>query len=115
MQHFTYYADLQGIQLSEVDGKMTSWVKIMPVGKYQHSVYGEIDLSAERVKRFADGIRMRVRGIDPDIDYDHKTDPAKGHQAAGWIKNADDRTDGLYAFVEWTPDAVQEIRAGKWR
>lgn len=115
-KHFTYYTDLKGIQLSEgADGKVTSWVKMMNYGTYKHALYGDLVFDAQKVKRFSDNQKKNVRGIEPDIDYDHKLDPTKGHQAAGWIKDTDVRTDGLYALVEWTPTAVGEIKEGKWR
>jgi phage I-like protein len=63
----------------------------------------------------ATSVKSRTRGIDPDIDYDHKADPAKGHQAAGWVKDADVRSDGLYLKVDFTADATKDVQDKKYR
>jgi hypothetical protein len=114
-QHFTYYSDLKGIQLSETNGKPTSWVKMMNYGTYKHAVFGDLVFDLPKVRRFSENQKKRVRGTDLDIDYDHKLDRAKGNQAAGWVQDTEVRTDGLYALIEWTPTAADEIKEGKWR
>jgi hypothetical protein len=101
-----YWIDLDSIQLSDGDAP-SSWIQAMTVGKYDHPIFGEIDFTPERIKRFADNVNTRVRGIDPDIDYDHK---ATTSEAAGWIKKAEVRNNGLWVFVEWTKDAASKIR-----
>lgn len=110
-QKLGYWVDLSTIQLSEGD-KPSSWIHAMGVGKYQHAVYGEIAFTEDRIKRFAEGVKTRIRGIDPDIDYDHKMHSG---EAAGWVKAADARPDGLWLFVEWTARAAQKIREREYR
>lgn len=113
MANYTFYSDLAGgITLAE--GKR-AWLKMMGIGEYQHPSYGKIQFTPERLARFLSNIKNRVRGIDPDIDYEHKADPAKGNKAAGWVKDAELRADGLYGLVEFTPSAVTEIKDGEWR
>jgi hypothetical protein len=111
MAHFGYYVDLRGIQLSE----NATWIQAMRVGDYVHPVYGKINFTAERIKRFADSVKNKVRGIDLDIDYDHKTDPARGNEAAGWVKDAKVEGDALYLFVDWTKSALEKIKEGAYR
>src|SRR3954470_7549337 len=84
----------------------------MPLGKYKHPFFGEININEERVKRFADNVNNRVRGTDLDIDYDHKMTSG---EAAGWVTAADARADGLYLLVDWTPKARQSIREKAYR
>jgi phage I-like protein len=104
--------DLAGVSLSE--GGAT-WLHAMPIGAIRHPVHGVLEFTAERLARFADNVRRRARGIDLDVDYDHKTDPAKGRKAAGWITSAEVRPDGLWIAVAFTDEARREIRAGHWR
>lgn len=102
----TYLVDVGGLALSEKDGKTASWVHVLPLGSYKHPTYGTIDVSSTRVSRFAENVKKRVRGIDPSVTYFHIGDG----EAAGWIKDADARSDGLWAFVEWTSAAARKIK-----
>jgi hypothetical protein len=108
----TYFIDLRGVGLADKD---VTWLHAMPVGTFKHPVYGELSFTSERLQTFADNIKNKVRKIDLDIDFDHKQDIAKGSQAAGWIKDADVKDDGLWIGVAFTDDAKAEVNAGKWR
>jgi phage I-like protein len=104
----------------ELDGSALAdsgltWLHAMPIGRRQHPIYGELDFSPQRLQRFAANIKNRVRKIDPNIDYDHGQDTSKGNKAAGWIKDAEVRADGLWIGVTFTDAAIAEIKAGEWR
>jgi phage I-like protein len=105
---FGYLTSVQSIELDEATD--ASWVHAMSIGKYQHPVFGELDFNPTNIQEFADSVNKRVRGIDPDIDYDHKQDPTKGNEAAGWVKKAEARNDGLWLLVEWTKTAASKIK-----
>ena len=107
---YGYWVDLQGKQFFDSGGN--SWIHALPVGKYEHPEYGALDFTAEKVQNFALSVNSRVRGIDPDIDYDHKDKTGK---AAGWVKTAEARPDGLYLNIDWTPAAAAAIKAGEYR
>lgn len=102
----TYLVDVGGLAFSEENGKTTSWVHVLPLGSYKHPTYGTIDVTPTRVSRFVENIKNKVRGIDPSINYVHNGDG----EAAGWVKAAEARSDGLWAFVEWTSSAAQKIK-----
>jgi len=108
-----FWSDLQGTQLSEESN--LQWVHAMSVGKYKHPAFGELDFSPDKLQRFADSVNNKVRGIDPDIDYDHKADPSKGKAAAGWVKQADVKDNGLWLLVEWTDKAKQALKDREYR
>lgn len=110
---FAFLTNVQSIQLEE--GTNASWVHAMGVGTYKHPVHGDIVFTPERITKFADNVNNKVRGVDPDIDYDHKKDPAKGNEAAGWVKKAEARSDGLWLFVDWTKTAVDKIKEKVYR
>lgn len=111
MDHsFGYLVELSSISLG--DQASGTWIQAAPLGKYSHPVYGEINITPERAKRFADNVVNKVREIDLDIDYDHKE---KTTEAAGWVKNAEARSDGLWIFVEWTTRALQLLKEKAYR
>lgn len=107
-----YYSDLSGVQLNE---QRQSWIQAARPGQYQHPKYGVLDFSFERLRRLMDSVKNKVRGIDLDIDYDHKTDAAMGNKAAGWVRDADVRSDGLWLLVEWTEAAAKAIKEKEYR
>ena len=109
---FSYYADLSSIQLDE-SGK--GWIQAMRVGEYQHPVHGKLSFTSDRLRRFAENVVNRVRGIDLDIDYDHKSDPSKGNEAAGWVRDAKVDGDALWVLVEWTKTAASKIKERAYR
>jgi hypothetical protein len=102
----SYFIDVSGLKLSEETDAVAKWVHALPIGKYKHPVYGDIDVSAERSKRFADSVKNKVRGIDPSINYDHNN----AGDASGWVKDAESRNDGLWLLVEWTKTAIEKIK-----
>jgi hypothetical protein len=112
MARFGYYADLRGIQFSEGQKK---WIQAARVGEHLHPTYGKINFTADRLQRFADSVKKKVRGIALDIDYDHKADPTKGNEAAGWVEDAKVEGDALMLLVEWTKSAAEKIQEGAYR
>jgi hypothetical protein len=112
MARFGYYVDLRGQTFSEGTKK---WIQAMRVGNYVHPAYGELSFTQDRIKRFADSVKNKVRGIALDIDYDHKADPARGNEAAGWVEDAKVEGDALWLLVEWTKTAAEKIKEGAYR
>jgi len=117
VRDFTYFVDLEGIKFSE-ENHHASWLHAMPIGKVQHPWYGEMDFTEPALKMYADSVSTRVLGtVDPAIDYDHMEFSGI---AAGWVKAAKVQTgtgdgDGLQLFVEWTPEAVRQIKNKEYR
>lgn len=111
-QRFGFYADLRSIVLDE-NGR--GWIQAMRVGDYVHPRYGKLSFTPDRLMRFADSVKSKVRGIEPDVDYDHKLDPTKGREAAGWVKDAKVENSALWLLVDWTKTAVGKIREGAYR
>lgn len=105
-----YLVELNAVQFDE--GSTQSWIQAMPIGEYQHPVYGKINITPERVQRFAANVKNHVRGTELDIDYDHKE---YGGDAAGWVKDADARPDGLWVLVDWTQKAYDAIKSKAYK
>jgi len=97
-----------------LDRTAPEWIHIFSIGKYDHPSYGELEFTPDRIRRFAENLNNKVGGIEPHVDFEHKRGP-DGGRAAGWIKEAQARSDGLWARVEWNPRAKQEIEGGEWR
>lgn len=113
--HFGYISLAKDIQF-EADNAVSSWIQAFPLGKWEHPVFGTLEFTKDRVARFVENLKNKVTGTDVSIDFRHRQDPAKGGQAAGWVKEAEDRGDeGLWLNVEWTNDAAKEIKEKKWR
>ena len=105
--------DLRGLQFKDAgNGNFSKWIQAMPLGKYMHPMHGVIDITPERVARFADNVNKGVRGQALDIDYDHKQHNGK---AAGWVQKAEARPDGLWILVEWVKEAWDDIKSGAYR
>ena len=109
-RHTGYLVDLSSIEFAESDESTTSWVHALSIGSFKHPLWGTLDFSADRIRRFAQGVKDNVLGIDPAIDFQHTSD-----EAAGWVKDAEARSDGLWLFVEWTKNAVEKIRNKEFR
>lgn len=106
-QRVGYWNDLSGVLLSEL---VTGYMQAFPFGVYKHPLYGQIIMTPERARRMADNVNNNVRGIDLAIDFDHEEG-----KAAGWVKHAEVRDDGLWLLIEWTPVGVEAIQSRTYR
>jgi phage I-like protein len=106
-----YWVDLSTVRLDDTADTLT-WIQALPLGEYEHPVHGKISVTPDRVQRFAANVVSKVRGQDLDVDYDHKE---RTGEAAGWIKNAEAREDGLWLLVDWTKDAYTKIKNKAYR
>lgn len=113
--HVGYHVALDSLKFDDTAGDedtMVSEFQAMPYGEYQHPVYGKINFNQDVATQAAENVNNKVRGTDLDIDYDHKQ---YGGEAAGWVKHAEARTDGLYLTVEWTKKAAKLIKDKAYR
>jgi len=118
-QKISYLIDLGSQKYTETDGVVSSWIQAMPLGNYSHPVYGPINITTDKVVRFADNVTKNIRQTELDIDYDHKE---YSGEAAGWVKQAearltetDPKKNGLWVLVEWTSKAWEAIKSKAYR
>ncbi|MCA1799981.1 MAG: phage protease [Actinobacteria bacterium] len=111
--NFTFCSEVG--EVAAPDTENMQWVHALSIGEYEHPKHGKLIFTPDRIRRFVDSIKAKVRGIDPDIDYDHKLDVAKGMSAAGWVRDAEERPNGLWLLVEWTKKAAQAIADKEYR
>jgi hypothetical protein len=100
----------------------TVWIEALPARTYHTETYGDVEVNPEHLDRMVQNFKNNVRGQDIAIDFHHGMDRAKGNQAAGWYKDfdirpstSDPRVPALFAQVELTDEAQDEIRKKKWR
>lgn len=106
----SYLINMETVILSEGDSK---WVHALPFGEYTHPVFGKIKIDMPRAQKFAESVKTKVRGIEPSINLNHDNTSPDG--AAGWVKDADVRNDGLWLFVEFVKDTAQKVRDKKFK
>jgi phage I-like protein len=91
-------------------------IHVVPTGKWDHPVYGEMEITsadiAEFVKNFKDKVRLDLR-----ITAGHDNGMSGGElPAIGWFKELYDRgVNGLYAFVEWTEEGKKLLQDGAFK
>lgn len=105
MNKFYFLCDLGNVKLEEEND--SSWIMAMPYNTYVHPEYGEIKITPEFANIMANGVNENIRGQQLDIDYDHKK---RTDEAAGWVKKAEARDDGLWLLVQWTKKAYDLIK-----
>lgn len=107
---YGYWVELSGTaKLDDIDEQ---WIHALPIGEYEHPAYGTMVFDPAKIQTFADGVNQKVRGIDLDIDYDHKE---KNGKAAGWVREARVQPDGLHLKVKWTPEGAKAVKDGEYR
>ena len=92
----------------------TYWVQAWKFGHFD-TPYGERDIDAKFANDLVNNFKANTYGQDLPIDFEHGEDGAKGLQAAAWIRDMRIGNDAVYYLLEFTDDAISEIRAGKWR
>ena len=93
------------------DGTVPDAIHALKVGKYQHPLYGEINITPDRLNAFAANINDKVLGVDVAIDYRHKGEEV----AAAWVQSAEVREDALWLSVDWTEDGKRAVEGKAFR
>lgn len=80
-------------------------IHVVPTGKWNHPVYGEMEITSAHVAEFIQNFRDKVRK-DLPITAGHDNGFNGGElRAIGWFKELIDRgVNGLFAVVEWTEE-----------
>lgn len=96
------------------------WIEAMPAKTWHTAQYGDVAITPEKLHRFVENFKANVRGQEIATDYEHGLDPAKGTKASGWYRDFDVRpndngTLSLWAAVEFTETAKQELKDKEWK
>jgi len=100
---------------AERDGaSLPQWILLLPRGRVDLVDSREpLEVDEESLQALVKDFRSR--GVDLVIDYEHQTLLGERAPAAGWIKDLEARGDGLWARVEWTPQAQEYLQAREYR
>jgi phage I-like protein len=97
----------------EIDS-LPDWILLLPAGRVELVDRPDpLQLDPESLAALVGAFRSR--GVDLVIDYEHQSLQGRPAPAAGWIKDLEARTDGLWARVEWTPQAREYLRNREYR
>lgn len=97
---------------NEIGGQVPDWIQLMPSGLV-HSTKGDFTVDQEGMQDIKN--LFASRGNDIVIDYEHQTLDGGEAPAAGWIKELQDRQDGLWAKVDWTERAKGYLANKEYR
>lgn len=100
-----------------------SWVHLIPVGTFSgRDGRGPWHTDgAEHLQAVVETSRQLAGSQDIVVDFDHQSifsaTPGVGGRApaAGWIKELEVRSDGIWGRVEWTQTAQSQIRSGEYK
>lgn len=102
----------------EEDGLL--WLEALPAKVWFDPRYGEVPITEEKLNNFIQNFNEGVRGQEVMTDYEHGLDPAKGRKASGTyrkfdIRPRDDGTVSLWAGIDPTATALDEIKKKEWK
>jgi phage I-like protein len=90
------------------------WIRILPLGTVELSD-SRAPFEVDAASLAAMVANFRSRGVDLVVDYEHQSLQGERAPAAGWIKDLEARTDGLWAKVEWTRQAREYLLSKEYR
>ena len=99
-----------GAPMSLSDTGGTFVYNILPVGKFSHRGYGEMEITPKLVKEIAGNF-----GKYPAYPVPVKLGHSDGAPSPGTVKTAEARTDGLYITFEVDGETAKAIRERKFR
>jgi len=111
------FDDLQAfhVHIDSPHSQQDEWYHIMPMGKTIGFDGRGPYILKDPAKVIATSLRPKV---DLPVDRDHETlFMPRGTQvkAAGWIKDMAARDDGIWAQIEWTKSAANQLKAKEYR
>lgn len=95
-------------------------VQILRSGRFEHPVYGRLDITESVLVLLKKNFEAGVRGQDISFDYTHDNDGGE-NPAAFWIKsleikdNSNGKGKGLFARVEFTPMGAKKVSEKEYK
>ncbi len=114
----------EGLSVEKPGEGSAKWQKLFPVNVTKHRgdfPGGRIDFTTTMLGVMAANARaVLAKGHQIQVNYHHlggndvaASAPLESTVAAGWIKDVQDRADGLWALMEWTERARKFIEANE--
>lgn len=109
---------LTGATCDQIDGNGRQWIEVMPTATKVVNGPWKFTITAEDLEVFKESIE--AQGDRLSVDYDHSYQEGRGTKAAGWFTGqaeirSTDAGPRLWAQVQWTPGALDAIKAGEYR
>lgn len=106
------------IAAEQIDADGRQWIEVLPTGEKFRNGPWYFTITAEDLETYAASVKER--GDRTPIDYDHAGADGGSTRASGWFTGkAEVRGEGdaarLWVEVQWTPAAVEAIKAGEFR
>ncbi len=102
------------LKLEKTDGKNIGTAQMLPIGKFKHRIFGDLDFTEEKfdnaIKNFKAGIPMK----EIAINFNHNLHGAV-NTAAGWFTDLIKGAKFLSAKFNFTDEAAQMIRDKKFK
>ncbi len=95
-------------------GELPEWIRVLPRGRVELAD-GRPPFEVDEESLTAVVAAFEARGVDLVVDYEHQSLTGERAPAAGWIKELTAKDDGLWARVEWTPQAQEYLRNREYR
>lgn len=86
------------------------WIKIFPIGEWDNPAFGRWIIDSEFCRQIVANHRAKVTGVDIALDLHHENSAAPG-----WILGLEDRPDGVWARIRWTPYGEKLVTEGSYR
>jgi phage I-like protein len=100
------------------------YYQVVPYGEFPHKPTGLMQIVDNKagdaiLEAFKADKAHKAKTDDPGIllcDYDHFSGDAKlPSKASGWIEDLQNRADGIYAKIRWTPEGEKAVTSGDYR
>lgn len=108
---------LRGMLPMVREGAAQTWVDVAFEGTWRGHRAGEFSFTREVFEEIVANFRANPNPVP--LDYEHATEMAGPAPAAGWVQGVEVRdVDGvahLFALVEFTDEAAQWVREGRYR
>lgn len=90
------------------------WQKVAIVGKWKGHIAGPFELTLKDLEQMVVNFKNSDLG-EVVADYEHLTLSGDKAEAAGWVQELKVENDALLARIDWLADAVELIKAKKYK
>lgn len=102
-------------EFSEADKTLPEMIHVAPLGKWEHPVYGEFEVTRDTVREFIQNFNNGIRKPKLPITAGHDSMFGDEHEAIGWMVELQEGVNGLYSKVEWTNDGQALLLKGSFK
>lgn len=99
--------------VAEDESKNQRWIPLVPLGKWDHPQYGNLEITPATIQRMHDNHEVGLPGIELPIDIDHSYGGSS--EAAGWLVSTEVRADGLWGLVEFNDWGMELVESKRFR